>query len=154
MYDSGEGNFWSDLYKDTERCQKLEGHDRCRQKNFWYDDIREVGDGGSFSIDSTLEGGSLVATYRLHTYDHGDRILVGVTTIAVDLVGTGDINQYKESYSYTDGCERYKFHGRSKSRNAIASGTYTIGDAAARSFGESSNAYMAAGRSISIYHEC
>lgn len=153
-YDSGEGEFWSDLYKDTERCQKRDGADRCRQKSYWYGDINSVGDGGSFAIDGTLDAGNLVATYRLHTYDHGHRRLVGATTIAVDLVGTGDLQEYRESYTYTDGCNRFTYRGRYRTRDATATGTYAIGDAAARSFGESDFVYMSAGTSISHQHTC
>jgi hypothetical protein len=153
VYLSGNDSFWSDLYKNTEVCQKLEGRDRCHQKTNWYDSIDSLGS-GSFTIDSRLDGGQLTATYRLRDYSGHTHTLVGITTITVDLVGVGNVSKSTERYTYTDGCNTYRYSGRSKSRNAEASGTYQIGTDAARNFGTTDNAYMSTGTSIELAHSC
>ena len=149
VYASGDDDFWSDLYKDVERCQKRDGRDRCHQKTFWYDSINSIGS-GSFDIASTLDGGNLTATYRLR--DGSTRI--GPTTVNVDLTGVGDVTKSTERYTYDDGCNSYRYSGKSKSRDAQASGTFQIEGGDVQSFGTTDNAYMSAGTSITISHEC
>jgi hypothetical protein len=153
VYTSGEGDFWSDLYKDVERCQKLDGRDRCRQKTYWYDSINDIGS-GSFTIDSRLDGGQLTATYQLRDRSGHDHQLIGSTLVTVDLAGVGNVSKSTERYTYDDGCNSYRYSGKSKSRDAQASGTYQIGTDAARSFGTTDNAYMSAGSSITVEHNC
>lgn len=153
VYDSGEGNQWSDLYKDVERCDKRVGHDRCHQKTWWYDSIDNFGTGG-FTVDRRLDTGHLDATYRLVSYDHGGRTLVGVTSVSVDLVGVGDLNKTRYSYTDQEGCSKYTYSGRSESRSATATGTYTIGDAAPANFGSTDNANMSAGTNVEVVHTC
>jgi hypothetical protein len=153
VYVSGDTDFWSDLYKDVESCQKQTGHDRCHQKSYWYDSINSIGD-GSFTIDRTLNGGNLTATYRLRDRSGRHSTLIGNTTVNVDLVGVGDVSKSTERYTYSDGCETYRYSGRSKSRSAQASGTFTIEGGDSGNFGTTDNAYMSAGSSISIEHDC
>jgi hypothetical protein len=150
VYDSGDGNFWSDLYRSVQRCEKRDGPDRCHGGSFWYGDINDLGD-GTFTMDSTLTTGHLDATYRLHTWQNGQRILIGKTAISVDLVGTGDVTRSSESYTYTSGCYRYSYRGHSKNRDADATGTYQIGSDPAKDFGGVSDfAYMSVGKAIEL----
>jgi len=153
VYTSGADDFWSDLYKDVERCQKLNGRDRCHQTSYWYDSIDSIGD-GSFDIDRTLNGGTLTATYRLRDRSGHRSTLIGDTTVNVTLVGVGDVSRSTERYTYSDGCETYRYSGKSKSRDAEASGTFRIEGGDGGRFGTTDNAYMSAGTSITIEHDC
>lgn len=153
VYVSGEGDFWSDLYKHVDVCQKRDGRDRCHQKANWYDSIDSLGS-GTFSIDGRLDVGQLTATYRLKDYSEQHHPLVGVTAVTVDLVGVGDVTKRSERYTYSDGCNTYRYSGRSKDRDAEASGTFQIGTDVARSFGTTDNAFMSAGTSIEVDHTC
>jgi hypothetical protein len=153
VYVSGEGSFWSDLYKNTDLCHRRDGRDRCQQRANWYDSIDSLGS-GSFTIDSRLEGGQLTATYELHNYSGRHHPLVGITTVTIDLVGVGTVTKRTERYTYDDGCNTYRYSGRSKNRDADASGTYQIGTDAARNFGTTDNSSMSVGTAIEVTHNC
>jgi hypothetical protein len=153
VYVSGDSSFWSDLYKNTELCHRLDGRDRCSQRANWYDSIDSLGS-GSFTIDTRLNSGQLTATYELHDYSAHHQPLVGITAVTVDLVGVGTVTKSTQRYTYSDGCNTYRYSGRSKSRSAEASGTYQIGTDAARNFGTSDDSTMSAGTSIEVSHTC
>ncbi len=150
VYESGDG-FWSDLYKDVERCDQRAGNDRCKSVRFWYGDINDLGT-GSFTMDSKLASGHLTATYKLQTYKRGQRVVIGKTTVSVDLVGTGHVARSSDSSTYSSGCVRFSYRDHYKTRDANATGTYQIGTGTAHDFGGVSDpgTFMSVGKALEI----
>src|SRR2546423_15514969 len=64
VYSSGD-EFFSDLYRNVQRCTRHAGHLRCKEISNWYGSVRDLGT-GSFVIDRKLDTGALTATYRLN----------------------------------------------------------------------------------------
>jgi hypothetical protein len=152
-YQSGEGDFWSDLYKETQRCQVRDGRDRCREVSFAYGAIRDLGD-GSFTVDRKVTTGHLKATYRLHTYRDGERVNLGPAHIVADLTGRGDVWRSRESYSSHSKCDHYRFSGTWRFRRALATGTLDFRGVEGRDLGTTRDAGMAAGETIEVSHSC
>jgi hypothetical protein len=73
--------------------------------------------------------------------------------VTVDLTGTGVMTRSKESYSYRQGCELYKFSGHSRYRDAEGEPTITI-DGADQVIGNQRYANIGIGDSVSIVKEC
>lgn len=152
-YQSGEGDFWSDLYKSTRRCHVRDGRDRCREVSFAYGDINDLG-GGSFTVDRNVTTGHLEATYRLHTYRDGERVSLGPAHIVAELTGRGDVSRGRERYSSHSKCDHYSFSGTWRFRRALAVGTLDFRDVEGRDLDATRDAGMAAGKSIEVSHSC
>jgi hypothetical protein len=128
VWGSAEEGFGSDLYRDVERCIRQDGGGvRCRRISEWYGDLRNP-DEGAFSVDKKLTSGSMEGTYRLRSRDSGGSVLVGVAHIETSLVGTGALAHGRSTYTDHEGCIVYKYGGKWRSRNAVATGTLSIGD--------------------------
>jgi hypothetical protein len=136
------------VYHTTYRCTETDGRRRCDRlstEDGW--DRGLAAD--AFSVNRKLAGVHLEATMKL--FKHNE--VVGTAVVAADLAGTGDITRAKESYSYRQGCELYKFEGHSRYRDADGVPSVTV-DGVARQLGAERNATIGAARSLSISKEC
>lgn len=120
-----EGDFWSDLYKSSDRCEKRDGRDRCRQASYLYGDIDDLGN-GTFTLDSKLDTGTFSATYPMERYGGPDDEDIGRVTIDVELVGTGDLSRSRETYVTSSKCFHVRFSGTRVYREAVATGELTF----------------------------
>ncbi len=152
VYESGD-DFWSDLYKDVQRCQVREGRDRCRGVSSASGAIRDLGD-GSFSVNRRLSAGHLEATYRMHTYRDGERVPLGPAHIVADLTGRGDVSRSQDSYSSHSKCDHYRFSGKWRWRRALASGTLDFRGVEGKNLGTTRDAGMGRGQQIEVEHSC
>jgi hypothetical protein len=154
-YDSGEQGFFSDVYRDVERCEKRSGRDRCsyRQALSWYGYTSRSG-ANSFTVDSQLTAGHLDAYYKLYSYVDKERVLVGRFHVVADFSGTGDLTKGRESYSQHQGCTVFKYSGKYAYRDATATGTIARGDEAAQDLGETKDANFGASQFVDISHTC
>lgn len=152
--DHTESTFWSDLYKDVQRCEERDGRDRCRTASYWVGIIDELGGGDSFSVDRKLTTGQLTATYRMRQRDGregvGGRQTVKVTAT---LAGHGDTQRYEYSEEQWEGhCLVWGYESRSVRREAVATGSLS-GDVA-RSLGQTRDAGLSSGRSAFAESDC
>jgi hypothetical protein len=136
------------VYHTTARCTETEGRRRCDRRSTEFGSDRGLA-ADAFSVDSKLAGVHLEATMKL--YKHNE--VVGTAVIVADLSGTGDVTRAKESYSYRQGCELYKFEGHSRYRDAEGLPSVRV-DGVAMQLGNKRDATIGAGRSLSIYKEC
>lgn len=153
--DSGEGDFWSDLYKSSERCERREGRDRCRSTGGGLygviDDLRN----GEFTLDPGLEAGYFEATYPMERQNGRHSESIGKIRISVDLVAVGEVTKYRESYAYSFDCYRVRYSGRSEYVQAKAKGVLTfLRDDRTIQLGATKAAGMSQGESLSIEHTC
>jgi hypothetical protein len=152
VYGSGD-NFWSDLYKEVQRCQVREGPDRCREVSFAYGAIRDIGD-GSFWVNRRLSAGHLEATYRMHTDQDGERVPLGPAHIVADLTGRGDVSRSHDLYVNHSNCDHFLFSGQWLWRRALASGTLDFRGVEGKDLGTTRDAGMGRGQEIEIEHSC
>jgi hypothetical protein len=150
VYSSGD-EFFSDLYKNVQRCTRHAGHTRCKEITNWYGSIRDLGT-GSFAIDRKLDTGTLTATYRLDDAQTGK--LVGVTAVTVNLIGVGDVATERSRETYTEGCRTFRYSSKSSERAAYATGTFQIGTQAAEKFGFTADAFMSRGSQLEFSKTC
>jgi hypothetical protein len=136
------------IYHSTARCTERDGRRRCDRRSTEFGSDRGLA-ADAFSVDTKLAGAHLEATMKL--YRHNE--VVGTAVIVADLTGTGEVTRAKESYSYRQGCELYKFEGHSLYRDAAGLPRVTV-DGAAMQLGRERNATIGQGRSLSIYKEC
>lgn len=154
VYATGE-DFWSDLYRSTQVCERGSGRDRCRSGPYLYGVIDDLGD-GTFELDRGLDSGTFVATYPMEVYRHGDERDVGDITIEVGLVGEGSLStgSYRERYTNEEGCTQV-YSSRWEYRQAIASGVLTFERSGeTRDIGDTDDANMGRGNNLSISHGC
>jgi hypothetical protein len=154
-YDNAEEGFYSDLYRNVEKCQKRNGPDRCRyqQSLAWYGFTRRT-DTNSFTIDKQLTAGHLDATYKLFRSVDNKRVFVGRFHVVADLVGTGDLVRGRSSYTEHEGCTTFKYSGKYAYRQATATGTLTRGDEIARDLGATNDANFGENQFVDISHTC
>jgi hypothetical protein len=153
--ESGETDFWSDLYKSTARCERREGRDRCRYgRSELYGVIDDLGN-GVFTLDPGLETGHFEATYPMSRREGNRQVSIGKIAIVVSLVAEGEVTTYREAYSYSFDCYRVRYSGRSEFVQAKARGrlTFLRQDQTIR-LGATRSAGMSQGESLSIEHSC
>jgi hypothetical protein len=152
---SGEADFWSDLYKSSARCERREGRDRCRRAGSnLYGVINDLGD-GEFTLDAGLETGHFEATYPMERRDGRRAESIGKIAITVDLVAVGEVTTSRDSYSYSSGCYRVRYSGRSEYVQARARGALAfLRDDETIKLGATKAAGMSQGESMSIEHIC
>lgn len=153
--ESGELDFWSDLYKSSARCERREGRDRCRPGGGeLYGVINDLGD-GEFTLDPGLETGHFEAAYPMDRRQGGRQDSIGTIAIVVNLVAVGEVTTYREAYSYSFDCYRVRYSGRSENVQAKARGmlTFRRQDETVR-LGATLSAGMSQGESLSIEHTC
>jgi hypothetical protein len=146
--------FWSDLYKDVQRCEERDGRDRCRTAAYWVGVIDELAEGESFSVDHKLATGQLIATYRLRQRDGGGWVGPRRTvTVNATLTGLGEMHRSEYSEEDWEGhCLVWGYEDRSVRREAIAAGTLS-GDVT-RSLGRTRDASLSSGRSAFVEGDC
>ena len=136
------------IYQARYRCTVSDGRRRCDRRSTEFGSDRGLA-ADAFSVDRKLAGVHLETTMKL--YRHNE--VVGTAVVAADLAGTGDVTRAKESYSYRQGCELYKFDGHSRYRDVNGLPSVTV-DGTVRPLGDSRNATIGVGRSLSISKEC
>jgi hypothetical protein len=146
--------FWSDLYKDVERCEERDGRDRCRTAAFWVGVIDELAEGESFSVDRKLTTGRLIATYRLRQHEGGEWVGARRTvTVNATLTGLGETHRSEYSEEDWEGhCLVWGYESRSIRREAVATGALS-GDVT-RSLGRTRDAGLSTGRSALVERDC
>ena len=148
-------DFWSDLYKSSERCERREGRDRCRSAGSQlYGVIDDLGR-GEFTLDPGLETGYFEATYPMERRNGRHSQSIGKIRISVDLVAVGEVERYRESYAYSFDCYRVRYSGRSEYAQAEAKGVLTfLRVDRTILLGTTQSAGMSQGESMSIEHTC
>jgi hypothetical protein len=153
--EEGEVDFWSDLYKSTQRCERREGRDRCRRAGgYLYGVINDLGN-GEFTLDSNLKTGFFEATYPMERRHGGEEQSIGKVRITVELVAKGEVTTSTETYTYSSECERVRYSGRWEYTQARAQGilSFLREDRTIR-LGATKDAWMSQGESMSIEHTC
>ena len=153
--EAGGSDFWSDLYKSSERCERREGRDRCRSAGSQlYGVIDDLGR-GEFTLDPGLETGYFEATYPMERRNGRHSQSIGKIRISVDLVAVGEVERYRESYAYSFDCYRVRYSGRSEYAQAEAKGVLTfLRVDRTILLGTTQSAGMSQGESMSIEHTC
>lgn len=152
VYADGD-SFWSDLYRSVQRCERGPGRDRCRSGPYMIGVIEDLGD-GTFELDQGLETGYFEATYPMEVYSERGERDAGDIHIAVNLAGTGTLSSSSERSTYEDECYRVRYSSSWEYRRAIASGVLTFERSGATlDVGDTDDANMGRGRSVSITHE-
>lgn len=136
------------VYHTTYRCTTTDDRRRCDRRGTEFGLDRGLA-ADAFSIDKKITGMHLEATMKLYARNE----VVGTAVVAADLTGIGDVTRTKESYSYRQGCELYKFEGHSRYRDADGLPSVTV-DGVARQLGDERDATIGAGQSLSISKEC
>lgn len=154
-YDNAQEGFFSDLYRDVERCQKQNGPDRCSyvRAMSWYGSTRRT-DTNSFTMDKQLTAGHLDASYNLFHYVGGERVFVARFHVVADLVGTGVLTRGRNSYTEHQGCTTIKSSGKFAYRQATATGTLTRGNESAVDLGSTTDANFGENQFVDISHTC
>jgi hypothetical protein len=136
------------VYHTVYRCTKTDGHTRCHRSLSEYGRVRGLTQ-DQFTIDKKLNSMHLATTIRLRSNDE----VVRKAEVTVDLAGTGEMTRSKESYSYRQGCELYKFNGHRRYRDAEGEPIITV-EGVAQNVGRERYATIGVGDSISIEKEC
>jgi hypothetical protein len=154
-YDNGTEGFFSDLYRSVEKCQKRDGHYRCRYQRdmSWYGYTSRQGQ-NSFTLDKQLTTGHLDATYKLYKSVDRKRVFVGRFHVVTDLSGTGVMTRGRQSYTSHEGCTTFKYSGKYEVRQATATGTLARGDGRSRDLGETDDANFGANQNVEFDHTC
>jgi hypothetical protein len=149
-----ESDFWSDLYKDVQRCEERDGHDRCRSAAYWVGVINELGAGDSFSVDRKLTTGELIASYRLRQREDGQWVGRAQTVeVNATLAGRGATRRSEYSEEEWEGhCLVWGYESRSIRREAVATGSLS-GDVS-KSLGRTRDAGLSSGRSAFVEGDC
>jgi hypothetical protein len=152
--EEGEVDFWSDLYKSTERCERREGRDRCHGTGgYLYGDINDLGN-GEFTLDSTLNTGFFEATYPMERR-RGEEQHIGKVRITVELAAVGEVTTSTETYTSSSACSRVRYSGRWEYVRAKARGAVVfLRDDRTIRLGATRDASMSQGESMSIEHTC
>ncbi len=152
--DHHESTFWSDLYKDVQRCEERDGRDRCRTASYWVGVINELGRGDSFSVDRKLTTGRLIATYRMRQRE-GQEWVGKRRTVRVDatLAGRGVVHRSEYSEEEWEGhCLVWGYESRFIRREAVATGSLS-GDVVKR-LGETRDSGLSSGKSAFVEGDC
>jgi hypothetical protein len=136
------------VYHTVYRCTETDGHTRCHRSLSEYGQVRHLTQ-DQFSIDKKLTSMHLATTIKLHSNND----VVRKAEVTVDLTGTGEMTRSKESYSYRQGCELYKFNGHRRYRDAEGEPIITV-EGVAQNVGRERYATIGVGDSISIEKEC
>jgi hypothetical protein len=154
-YDGGSDGLFSDLYRSVERCQKLDGRDRCRYDGdkSWYGQTTRPED-VSFAQDKRLTSGRLDASYRLFREGDDGQIFLGRFHIVTDVSGTGELTRGRNSYTVHQGCTTIKYSGKYAYRSATAVGTLTFADGSTRRLDQTEDAAFGSNESAEIEHTC
>lgn len=153
VWGNAEEGFGSDLYRYVERCSRQDGGGfRCRRISLWSGDMRNP-DQGAFSVDRKLTTGSMEGTYPLRRRVSGGSVLVGVAHIVTSLVGTGPIAHGRSTYTVHEGCNVYKYGGKWRSRDAVATGTLSMGDMTI-DLPATEDANLETAEDIDVFHSC
>ncbi len=149
VYPSSRGTF-SDLYKEVDKCRLVSGHRRCTLTSYSAG-YRKSLPADQFSYDARhLATAHLDATYKLRTFTRqgvaGPAFRV---TIVADWAGTGKLSRDGGTSTYHSGCLR--FHNTFKDRHRSATATGAING---KSLGTTSDAFLSAGTSLVIEHDC
>jgi hypothetical protein len=135
-------------YHFTLSCTTTDGKKRCHRDFNESGRVRQLTT-DQFSIDRKLSSAHFAATITLRSKNAPNRI----ADVALDLTGTGIVTRTKESYSYRQGCELYKFNGHSRYRRAEGTPTITIGGVDQK-IGKERRTTIGSGDSVSIEKEC
>ncbi len=136
------------VYHTIYRCTETDGDRRCHRRTSEYGRTRDLSE-DAFSIDKKLSGAHLEATMKLRS--GGD--VVGIAEVVAELSGTGQVTRTKESYSYREGCELYKYSGHTRYRNAKGRPSVIV-DGEARNIAGAPHGRIGGGGSVSIEKEC
>lgn len=136
------------VYHTIYRCTETHGARRCHRRTSEYGRTRNLAE-DEFTIDRKLAGVQLEASMRLRS---GGEV-VGTAEVVADLAGTGEVTRTKESYSYREGCELYKYSGHSRYRNSKGRPSVIV-DGEARDVEGVPHGRIGVGGSISIEREC
>jgi hypothetical protein len=150
---AGTEGVWSDAYKDTVRCVRLDsGKRRCRLRSSLFGVIEDLGD-GTFTIDADgLTVADLDVTYPLQQRDPETFDPVGEvvpTHIVTHWEGIGDLDASESKSSYKTDCywsrstDEYRFRG--------AEATGTVRDKL--DLGETYNGYLSWSSSTTVYQD-
>jgi hypothetical protein len=136
------------VYHAIYGCRETDGRKHCHRRTSEYGRTRNLAE-DAFTIDKKLSGVHLEASMRLRS---GDEV-VGIARVVADLTGRGQVTRTKESYSYRQGCELYKYNGHSRYRNAKGRPSVIV-DGQTRDIGGAPHGRIGAGGSVSIEKEC
>lgn len=144
--------FWSDLYRSVERCERRPGRDRCRNRSNQTGVIEDIGD-GSFTVAADLSNAHLEATYRLRHYDDNGNPkgpAVAYTAVA-DFEGVGELITSKSEYTVWVGdCLQEKYRSRYESRDSFATGSINGRDVTT----EDQDAGIGRGFELYVFNDC
>ena len=133
-------SIWSDVYRDTVRCRRLEdGRRRCRLRSSVYGEITSL-DGATFEIDKdNLDDAILEAVYPLRARDT-DYNFVGdprPTKVVTRFEGLGQLWSDEGVYTTRTSCSYSREEYTYKNREAEA-----YGSVGSKDLGETYNAYL------------
>jgi hypothetical protein len=144
--------FWSDLYRSVERCERRPGRDRCRGKSNQTGVINDIGD-GSFTVAADFSTAHLEATYRLRHYDDNGNPkgpAVSYTAVA-DFEGVGEIITSRNEYSVWVGdCLQERYRSKYESRDSFATGSINGRDVTT----EDQDSGVGRGWELYVYNDC
>ena len=146
-YRSGDRTFGF-VYHVVYRCTTTDGKTSCRRHGSEYGRARGLTT-DEFTVDNKLASMQLATTVRFRSKDEP----VKIAAVSLDLTGTGLVTRTKESYSYRQGCELYKFNGHNRYRHADGVPSITV-DGVAQTIGSERRATIGVGDSVSISKEC
>jgi hypothetical protein len=142
--------FWSDLYRTVERCERRPGRDRCRTKSNMTGVIEDIGD-GSFTVAADLSTAHLEATYRLRKYGDGPTGPAVSYTAVADFEGVGELITSKSEYTVWVGdCLQEKYRSRYESRDSFATGSINGRDVTT----EDQDAGIGRGFELYVFNDC
>ena len=146
-YQSGDRGFGF-VYHVVYRCTETDGKTDCRRHLSEYGRARGL-TSDQFSVDKKLTSMHFATTMKLRSKNEPTR----TAEITLDLTGTGLVTRAKESYSYRQGCELYKFNGHTRYRDAEGEPSITV-DGVAQVIGKERYGVIGIGDSVSISKEC
>jgi hypothetical protein len=149
VYPSSRGTF-SDLYKEVDKCRLVSGHRRCALASYSAG-FRKSLPADQFSYDARrLATAHIDATYKLRTFTkQGVAGPAFRVTIVAGWAGTGKISRDGGTSIYHSGCTIFHFVFRDRTRSATATGVIN-----GKSLGSTSDAFLSAGTSLGIEHDC
>lgn len=149
VYPSSGGTV-SDLYKEVDKCRLVSGHRRCTVVSYSAG-YRNSLPADQFSYDARhLAAAHLDATYKLRTFTkQGVAGPAFRVSVVADWAGTGKVSRDGGTSTYHSGC--LLFHNTFKDRNRSATATGAING---KSLGTTNDAFLSAGTSLDIEHDC
>lgn len=150
VYQTNE-EFWSDLYRATERCERRPGRDRCTSLAYEVGVINDVA-GGGFGVHESISSGWLDATYELRKYGTNGRRAVSRRTVRFVgfLDAIGELRLSTEHYeSWIGDCLEFEYSAEYSGRQSDAWGSID-----GKSIGWTDDAYLSQGHVIYEYYDC